>query len=108
MSDYNQPNPQPVAFVVFDPVTLVQGSGSWGVAALTTVIGAQSFQVLLSPEMGGAPLTTAQVEDLHIGPSVKEVFFGYTITPVAGGFVIDFGAPLVRRLSIYVAKMVGE
>lgn len=106
--DYNNPNPIPVAFVVFDPVTLAQGSGSWGVSSLTATIAAQAFQVLLSSEMGGAPLTTAQVEDLHIVASLKEISFGYTVTPVVGGFVIDFGAALVRRLSIQVSKMVGE
>lgn len=106
--DYNQPNPLPIGFVIFDPATLAQRSGSWGVGPIQSVIPGQSFSVPIVPDIGGTPLTPDQVFDLHIVPSVKEIFTGYTLTPVVGGFVIDFGAVMVNPISISIAKIVRE
>jgi hypothetical protein len=69
------------------------------------VIGPGQYTLALSPELGGIPLTPDQVFDLHIVPSVKEIFTGYTLTPVPGtGFTIDFGAAMTNPISISIAK----
>lgn len=103
--DYNQPNPVPIAHVIFDPVTGDQRSGSWGVSGVK-VNAPGNFTIGISADMGGVPLTDEQVFDLHIDVSVKEIFTGYTITPKPGaGFLIDFGAPMVNPISIRISKL---
>lgn len=96
--------PALVAFVSFDPATPgTLLSGSWGVLSVTATIGAQAFDVLLSPEISGTILLADSVA-LHIVPCVHEAWTGQTITPLAGGFSIDFGAPLTRVITIEVKR----
>lgn len=101
-------NPTPVAFVAFVPTTPgTLKSGSWGVLSVTATISAQAFNVILSSQFAGG-LTAAQAEDLHVVPCIHEIFAGYTITPIANGFNIDFGSAMVRTITIAVSKLVTE
>lgn len=99
-------NPQTVAFLVFDPVTAALVPGSWG-GKLTILTPAQKYRVTLSKEYAG-DLTVDQAATLSVLPTIHEIYAGYTLTPIAGGFEIDFGAALVRTVTIKVEKILGQ
>lgn len=96
--------PALIAFVGFDPATPgTLLSGSWGVDSVTATVAATAFDVILSPQIAGS-IGTADIGSLQIVPTVHEAATGLTITPLAGGFNIDFGAALTREVTIEVKR----
>lgn len=101
-------NPLLVAFLAFNPAApspLI--GGSWGVVSITPVVPGQSFSVILSPQFAGG-LSAAQASLLHITATVHEIYSGQTITPIANGFVIDFGSVMTNPITIKVEKLISE
>jgi len=101
-------NPYPVGFAAFSPTApSALLSGSWGIQSITATIAAQAFQVLMSPQYAGG-MTSAQAQDLQVVATAHELFAGPTITPIAQGFVIDFGVAMVNEITLDIRKRISE